>query len=97
MCRIEELCRKDVINLRDGCRLGFVEDVEIEMSDGRVAALVIYGRSRLFGLLGRDDDICIPWGCIDKIGEDIILVNFDAPLRRRGKRKGWVFEYLHGQ
>lgn len=86
MCRIEELCRKDVINVKDGCRLGYICDVEIDAADGRVVALVIYGRAKFFGLFGREDDIVIPWCNIQTIGEDTVLVCLDFQNRRRCKK-----------
>lgn len=92
MCRIEELCRKDVINIKDGCRLGFVEDVEIDVCDGRVVAIVIYGRCKFFGIFGREDDLVIPWCDIQKIGEDTILVCCDIPCQRRNRQRQGFFD-----
>ncbi|HEX3026590.1 MAG TPA: YlmC/YmxH family sporulation protein [Clostridia bacterium] len=89
MCRIEELCRKDVINTKDGCRLGNVCDVEIDVANGMVTALVIYGRSKFFGLFGRCEDIVIPWCSIQKIGADTILVCFDIQYRRKFKGRSF--------
>jgi sporulation protein YlmC with PRC-barrel domain len=43
--RIRELRRKEVINITDGGRLGFVGDVDLRMPDGQTAALI---RSRPF-------------------------------------------------
>ncbi len=40
-CRMVELRCKEVINICDGCRLGFVGDVEVLLPEGRVAALVV--------------------------------------------------------
>lgn len=85
MCRIEELCRKDVINIKDGCRLGYICDVEIDANEGRVIALVIYGKAKFFGLFGREEDIVIPWNCIQTLGEDTVLVCIEPQYRRRGK------------
>ncbi|ANU54414.1 YlmC/YmxH family sporulation protein [Acutalibacter muris] len=78
-CRMGELRQKEVINVRDGGRLGFVCDVEIDTHTAQVTALVVYGRSRLFGLLGREPDTVIPWRDIEMIGGDIVLVKCDAP------------------
>ncbi|HEX2939049.1 MAG TPA: YlmC/YmxH family sporulation protein [Ruminiclostridium sp.] len=88
MCRIDELSRKDVINLKDGCKLGNICDIEIDAEDGRVISLIIYGRAKFFGLFGREDDIIIPWCNIETIGEDTILVSVDLQYRRRGKARG---------
>lgn len=88
MCRIDELSRKDVINLKDGSRLGNICDIEIDAQDGRVVSLVIYGRAKFFGIFGREEDIVIPWGNIKTIGEDTILVDVEISYRRRCKSKG---------
>lgn len=87
MCRLEELCRKDIINVNDGCRLGNMNDVEINMDSGNIDGIVIYGKPRFFGILGRDDDTIIPWASIQKIGEDSILVAYDAPYQHRYRKK----------
>ncbi len=89
VCRIFDMGYKEVINLCDGARLGYVNDVEIDMKEGRVTALVIPGRLRLFGLLGREEDYVVPWSGIEKIGEDIILVRVPELASRRndGKRR----------
>ena len=52
-CRMGDLRMKEVISVKNGGRLGFVCDVEIDTSTAKITALVVYGRSRLFGLLGR--------------------------------------------
>ncbi|WMJ84176.1 YlmC/YmxH family sporulation protein [Oscillospiraceae bacterium LTW-04] len=86
-CRANDLRCKDVVNVKNGCRIGCVCDFEIDLSCARINALIIYGRWRLFGLLGRRKDIIIRWCDIQLIGEDTILVNFDMPsARRRGVR-----------
>lgn len=47
-CRIDDMRHKEVINVKDGMRLGTVCDLEIDTSTARVAAIVIYGRLRFF-------------------------------------------------
>ena len=37
-CRFRGLRRKEVINICDGCRLGYVGDVEVLLPEGKVAA-----------------------------------------------------------
>jgi YlmC/YmxH family sporulation protein len=85
--RVGELRCKDVINIRDGTRLGCADDFDIDLSTARVVTVIVYGRLRLFGLLGRGKDIVIKWGDIKVIGEDTILI--DCPpfdMRRRRPR-----------
>ena len=84
MDKLSDLSRRDVIDIRDGRRLGFVEDVEFDVEDGRITAIVVPGPSRWFGLFGRDRDLVVPWERIVKIGADVILV--DTGEYRRGRR-----------
>ena len=72
--RIAELRYKEVISVEDGTRYGYVGDMEVDLETGQVRALVVPGRRRFFGLLGREEDKVIPWSAITRFGEDIILV-----------------------
>ena len=65
--------QKEVINLLDGRRLGYVQDVEADFSTGEITAIVVPGTSKMFSM-GNKGDISIPWNKIKKIGDDIILV-----------------------
>ena len=89
-CRVSELRYKEIINVSDGSRYGWVGDVEVDLESGQVRALVVPGRLRLFGLLGREEDTAIPWGDIEKIGTDVLLVRtaVSAPPRSRKKLFG---------
>lgn len=91
-CRISDLRSKFVINVRNGVKLGYVSDVELDTVTATASALVIRGRLRLLGLLGREEDIVIRWDDIEVIGEDTILVNHTLPAsgetRKRGQ--GWL-------
>ena len=44
--RIAELRDKEIINISDGCRFGYVGDVEVDLETGRVKALIVPGRLR---------------------------------------------------
>ena len=72
---VTQLRCKEVICLSDGRRLGFVSDIEVEIPEGHVCALIVPGPCRILGLGGRKDDYRIPWNCIRRIGPDIILVD----------------------
>lgn len=82
VCRIAELQYKEVIDISDGTRYGFVEDVEIDPERGAIESIVVSGRTRCFGLLGRQPDQIFPWSAIRRFGEDIILVEGQAGNRR---------------
>ena len=76
-CSINDLKAKEVINVSDGAKLGYVSDVEIDLSDGRLTSLIIPGAFRLLGFLGKEEDILIKWENIKKIGEDFIMVEIN--------------------
>ncbi len=84
--RIAQLKYKEVISIADGSRFGYIGDLELDLESGQVRALVVPGRRRLFGLLGREEDLYIPWGSVRRFGEDIILVEQEprplSPHRR---------------
>jgi len=82
-CRMGDLRNKEVINVKDGTRIGFVSDVEIDTRSAALTAVVVYGRLRLFGLLGREPDFVIPWKDISLIGDDTVLVDYQPPEDRK--------------
>lgn len=84
-CRGSELRYKEIINVTDGSRVGYVGDVVMDLEDGKVNALVVPGRLRLFGLLGREPDTVFPWSAVRRFGEDTILVE-GTQLRQRERR-----------
>ncbi len=68
-----ELCDKEVINCTDGARLGNVTDLELCISDCRVTAIII---RHCTSILKKSLEIKIPWEKIEKIGTDVIIVNY---------------------
>lgn len=74
--RISDMRQKEVINISDGKRLGFVCDIGFELEEGQIQSLIVPGEGR-GGFFGKNQDIIIPWDCIKKIGNDIVLVDFE--------------------
>ena len=87
LCYFSDLRYREVIDIRTGLRLGYVCDLEFDDSDGRIISLVTPGRAKMLGLLGREDDYVLPWGCIVRIGSDIILVEAKGDFMRRKRRR----------
>ena len=73
---LTELKSKEVINIENGEKLGFIDDIEFESETGSVVALVILGRTHLWGLLGKDNDIVLSCKDIELIGKDTVLVRY---------------------
>lgn len=59
----------------------------MDLESGQVRALVVPGRLRLFGLLGREEDRYIPWDRVRRFGEDIILVEQEPQPRALRRRR----------
>lgn len=74
ICRLEDLRKKEVIDILTGERLGYIDDVEMNIEKSTVQSFVIYGRERLFGFLGREDDVVIPCSEIKVVGNDVVLI-----------------------
>ncbi len=75
--RIGDMKHKEIINILDGSRLGYICDVEIDWSQGKVKTLIVPGPGKVMGLFGRELEYIIPWENIKKIGEDTILVELN--------------------
>ncbi len=77
-CRIDELKNKQVVCVKDGFVLGYISDIELDVESGKLVSLIISGALRVFGLLGREKDIIIPFEDIEVIGEETVLVSTNS-------------------
>lgn len=75
--RICDLKQKEVINVCDCKRLGFISDVEFDCVTGCIHALIIPGIGKICGLFGRDTEYIIPFCKVRQIGPDIVLVEIN--------------------
>ena len=67
-----ELKRREVINGSDGRRMGHIIDLIFSVEGGKIKGIILpYGKR---GVFGKSQDLFVPWQCIQKIGEDVILV-----------------------
>ena len=85
--RFSELKTKEIINICDGRRLGYVCDTELVLPAGEIRALIVPGPAKFFGLFGREPDYLIPVGCITRFGQDVILVEVQGGYGREKKGK----------
>lgn len=77
MVKATDLREKEVINVKDGTRLGLISDIEVNLEKGFVEAIVLPGPGRILGLFGRNQDYVIKWQNILRIGSDVILVDLN--------------------
>jgi YlmC/YmxH family sporulation protein len=76
--RMCEFKQKEVINCRDGERLGYICDLEFDIQTGVITQIIVPGPCKIWGILGRDQEYVISYNCIKQIGTDVILVDIDA-------------------
>lgn len=84
---LHDLSEKDVIQMKSGENLGRVDDLLFDETNASLQSLVLHGRGRLFGLLGYEEDLIIPWEAIRSIGADVIMVDSEpSPVQHKAKR-----------
>ncbi|MBC8078892.1 MAG: YlmC/YmxH family sporulation protein [Gorillibacterium sp.] len=86
--KISDFQSKDVINIVDGKKLGQISDLELDLRQGRIEAIVVPNHSRLFSFFSGGTDVIIPWRNIVKIGMDVVLVRLDDRLYRPADEDG---------
>ena len=74
--RYSELCKKEVINVYDGCKLGRICDLDIDTLCGRINAIFVPKEIALFK---KKQFFIIKWDQIERIGADTILVRLPKP------------------
>ena len=67
-----DLIKKEVINTCNGCRLGYVCDVEIDVLCGKVLNILVPKPHNIFQKVQYH---CIKWEQIERISNDMILVS----------------------
>lgn len=75
MLRLSDIREKEVINVYNGERLGYVYDFEMDIEKGTLTSIIMPGSGKVMGLFSKPNDIEIEWKRIIKIGLDTILVN----------------------
>ena len=71
--RLYEIQNKDVINLNTGMKIGNIIDIKINSESGKIESLILE-RKKFSSIFNSNDEIEIYWTQINKIGEDVILV-----------------------
>lgn len=88
--------RKEIVSLQNGVKIGYVDDILFDPETATIRAVIVYGRPKLFGLFGREEDWQIPWEEIETVGEDTILVKNDGEYLHRKPGHVGFFEKWFG-
>ena len=70
--RLSEMQHKDIIDL-NGNKIGNIIDIKINSESGKIESLILE-RKKFSSIFNSNDEIEIYWTQINKIGEDVILV-----------------------
>ena len=73
--RLSDLQNKNLVNTSDGKNIGNIIDVNIDYKSGNINSFIIESKTNMFKFLNKDRDMEVRWEEIEKIGEDVILVN----------------------
>jgi YlmC/YmxH family sporulation protein len=77
--RLSDLGEKEIINVTNGSRYGDLYNAELlfEERTGKIRAILVPEQRARMSFSGVRDFVQMPWDCIRKIGEDIIIVETD--------------------
>lgn len=75
--RFWELGNKDVINCKNGHRLGCVGDLGIDVCRFCVTDIYVPTGGKYCGCIGKKSEYRIPVGAVIRVGVDSILVDID--------------------
>lgn len=88
---IDELFRKDVIDIGTGCRTGSVCDVEFDSDSGQILSLTVCCSDKQFSVR-KNDSISVDWNNITVIGKENILVKDTVLPERALKNNKRLFD-----
>ena len=85
---VDDLSRKDVIDIRDGRRIGSVRDIEIDEA-GQAASVTVERADGRANPFKKPELLRVAWSDIAVIGKETVLVRnaeeLAAPAVKKGK------------
>ena len=72
--RLSDLQNKSIINVSDGKMIGNIIDIDIN-SDGVSTGIIVEKTKFFISRFSSSGEFIVKWNQIEKIGEDVILVN----------------------
>ena len=71
--RLSEIQNKDVININTGIKIGNIIDIKVNADSGKIESFILE-KKKFSSIFSQGDEIEVYWNQINKIGEDVILV-----------------------
>ena len=78
MVRACDLKQREVINIVNAERLGYIYDVDIDFETGKITSVIVPGRRNIFSFFSKRNDYIIPWDKIITVGRELVLVKLDG-------------------
>ncbi len=67
---------KEVVNCKDGRIIGYPCDIKFDIECGKIVSITVRDTS-LLSVISKQKGIEILWDKIERIGDDVIIVNID--------------------
>ena len=90
-----KICEKEIVNILDGRSLGFAGDILFDYETRKIAALIVKGKPKFFGIFGREEDISIGWDKIETIGKDGILIKTEQYSKITNEKENIFQKFLN--
>ena len=76
--RYRDISGKEIVNINHGSRLGILGQTDLEINEhtGQIESFIITNY-KWFGLKKEGDETKIHWNSIKKIGEDMIMIEWE--------------------
>lgn len=89
--KISDLQERQIVNIADGRCLGDIKDIELNLQQGCIQALILPGIGGLRGFLQNQGELVVPWQKVVRIGVDVVLIDMPElaegePYTQRGAR-----------
>ncbi len=77
--RLSKLGGKEIVNLNDGGRLGILaeSDLLVDERNGKIRGLLVPDFRNQFSIFSDKNFVEIPWECVRKIGNDMIIIEME--------------------
>ena len=92
MIKISDLRARDVVNILDGKKLGNIIDIDLDLNNGRVLALILPGKQKGLSFFFKREEIAVPWDKIVRIGRDVILVEVPTVAEMNDFRRNYMID-----
>lgn len=73
--KLSELEKKDIVNIRDGKKIGRIVDVEFDVQNGYLIKFIIESSNIIKSIFSSNEELTIKFSQIKKMGEDVILID----------------------